>query len=539
MKKLIDFLFLERKYKMTTISYIYQNQPLHIINSSLERIQNKEDVVAINFTGNFLNQKNDLTDLFEEILPHFPRIHTLNFSDTSLDDFSFQYVLQYIPSIPNIKNLNFGRNIFFYKSLSKLNLLEPCMEQLEELNFDDIELHYEGVYHLASFFHKMKNLKKLSLKCCQLSHNEFIYIAKFIYHLTNLSHLDISDNSISINSANYLLEKLPKNTLTFLNMEMQQVTSSDTSNSSIAHHLRKCSSLETLYWDVVLDNTILEAICSVPNLKKLVLSNPSQYLDTTHSFSRNLEYIFLTRLSSKNIESVLNAIPNTIQTLRIENTLLSPSTKKLLLKKMTNYKSLKELGIRYGNIDNVTFKKMCLILSGCRDLKDLNFTGNFILDSGFYFFFLNISKWRKLHFISFYNNDISSSIIEKVLPRLNYLKDKPITLFFNNELNIQTIYFEEKINKINQLQEIIQKNLQSKNEMEKILHLKPFIHFVNFFGRGQRTIDQYNETLQKVKNVVVQKQKYCKFIRWVEKQNSIKPAIFQFYDLQHLFYEFL
>lgn len=524
---------------MTTISYVYQNQPLYIINSSLTRIQDKEDVVAIDFTGNLLNQKNDLIELFEETLPLFPKIHTLNFSDTSLDDFSFQYVLQYIPSIPHIKNLNFSRNIFFYKSFSKLNLLEPCLERLEELNFDDIEIHYEGVKHITSFFYKMKNLKKLSLKCCQLSYNEFIYMAKFIDQLTNLSHLDISDNSISINSTIYLLEKLPKEKLTFLNMEMQQVVYPGAGNSSIAYHLQKCSSLETLHWDIVLDNNIFEAICSLPKLKKLVLSNPSKYLDTNHSFSDNLQYIFLTRLSSINIESVLNAIPDTIQTLRIENTLLSPSTKKLLLKKMSNYKNLKELGIRYGNIDNVTFKKMCLILSSCKDLKDLNFTGNFILDSGFYFFFLNISKWKKLHFISFYNNEISPSVIEKVLPRLNYLKDKPITLFLNNELNLGTLFFEEKINKINHLQEIIQKNLLSKNEMEKILRLKPFIHFVNVFGTGQRMVHRYNQTLQEAKNIVLQKQNYCKFIKWVEKQNKIKPSIFEFYDLQHLFYEFL
>lgn len=524
---------------MTTISYIYQNRPLSIINTSLKEIKDKESVVAIDFTGNFLNEKIDLTELFEEILPYFPKIHTLNFSDTSLDDFGFPYVLQYIPSIRNIKNLNFSRNIFFYKSFSKLNLLEPCMEQLEELNFDDIELHYQGVKHITSFFYKMKNLKKLSLKCCQLSYNEFIYIAKFIHQLTNLTHLDISDNSISINSTIYLLEKLPKEKLTFLNMEMQQVISPGINNYSIAYHLQKCSSLETLHWDIVFNNHIFEAICSLPKLKKLVLSNPSKYLDTNYSFSKNLEYIFLTRLSSTNIESVLNAVPDTIQTLRIENTLLSPPAKNLLLKKMSNYKNLKELGIRYGNIDNVTFKKMCFILSSCKDIKDLNFTGNFILDSGFYFFFLNISKWKQLHFISFYNNEISPSVIEKVLPRLNYLKDTPITLFLNNELNLGTFFFEEKINKINHLQEIIQKKFLSKNEMEEILHLKPFIHFVNVFGTGQRMVDRYNETLQEAKNIVLEKQKYCKFIKWVEKQDKIKPAIFQFYDLQHLFYEFL
>jgi Ran GTPase-activating protein (RanGAP) involved in mRNA processing and transport len=525
---------------MTAINFTYQNINLSIINVFLRNWDRKETIHKIVFKGNYFTDTIDIVDLFETILPQFPNVETLDFSDTGISCDEFSYILKYLPSISKIKNLNFSSNLIFYKSLTNFHLLKPCMGQLVELNFNENELHKKGIEIISSYFYEMKNLEKLSLVNCYLTYIEFVTLAKNIHHLKNLSFLDVSYNSISTNSLVYFLQNIPKEQLNHLHMKMISPTSCGIQYFSIYNHLYKCSKLKSLSWNLCINDLLLETISSLPRLQKLCLSDHrhTETLKGVYPFSNTLTNIFFQRISNNNIQFLLQSIPNSVKNIRIENTVFDYETKKILLEKLENMKNITDCSIRYCNIDNVVFKKICHQLEHCSDLEDVNFSGNPIHDSGFRYFFSNLSRWKYLKFIAFHENNISNESIEKILPRLNYVQNQSLNIFLNTGRNFTTDFFKSKINIIHHLYNIIQTNYSSKKEMEQLLKMKNFHHYISLLYLEDKNIKEYNTLLEKTKEIIECKRKYCRFIKEMETKYK-HHDIFHFYDLQTLIYEYI
>lgn len=525
---------------MTEINFTYQNIHLNIINVFLRNCDRKETIHKIVFKGNYFTDMIDIVDLFETILPQFPNIEILDFSDTGISCDEFSYILKYIPSISKIKNLNFSSNLIFYKSLTNFHLLKPCMSQLVDLNFNENELHNKGIEIISSYFYEMKNLEKLSLVECYLTYTEFVTLAKNIHHLKKLTFLDVSRNSISILSLVYFLQNLPKERLTHLHMKMISPISCGIQCFSIYNNLQKCTNLKSFSWNLCINDLLLETISSLPRLQKLCLSE-HQHIETlkvVYPFSNTLTNIFFQRISNSNIQFLLQSIPNSVKNIRIENTVFDPKTKKILLEKLENIKNMTDCSFRYCNIDNTVFKKICHHLKDFSDVEDINFSGNHIHDSGFRYFFSNLSRWKYLKSIAFHENNISNESIEKMLSRLNYIENQTLHIFLNTSRNFTTDYFTSKINIIHYLHHIIQNNYSSKKEMEQVLKMKKFNHYISLLYLEDKNIRDYNTLLEKIKEIVENKRRYCRFIKEMEKKYK-HHDIFHFYDLQTFIYEYI
>jgi hypothetical protein len=525
---------------MNRIDFSYHNLSLHVINHTLDNWEQKEDVHVISFQGNSFTEKIDIIHLFENILSQFPNLYSLDFSDASIGTFEFYYILKYLSHVPKISHLNFSSNLIFYKSFSEFYLLQPYFSQLKELILDENEIFNKGVEIISSCFHEMKQLEKLSLKECDLTYTDFFHLGRNIQHLTNLSHFNISKNSISFHSTTYLLQNLPKEKIKYLNMKMKNIIPGYYDNNTIAHYLKQFKSCETLYWNILLNNSILKSICSLSKLKKLDLSTQKVFHDLNIflKFPDTLEYVHFHQISNNNIIHLLYSITKYTKVLRIQNIFLD-TISDLLLLRTKNLHHLTELCLCDTFLSNNTFKKLCINLFKSPNLKELNVSQNRILDSGFHCFFSNISRWKQLKFVSFYDNFISNNAVEKLLPRLNYIDICPLTLFLNFEIGTSTNFFQHKIKLIEDAKKNIEKNFFCNSDMESVLKLKKFVHNISVLRNQRKTIEEYNHLLETVKLIIYNKLNYIHFIKWMEKNVHPTDPIFHYYDLYTFLYQYI
>lgn len=531
---------------MHIIDFSHHELSLNVILHTLEHWENKETIHYIDFEGNLLNANRDIIHLFTNVLPHFPNLKCLNFSNTSLGIFEFLSILKYLSYCPTITSLNFRSNFIFYKKNPYQNMVEFYNDQLQELVLDENDLRKKDIEMISSCFVKMKKLQKLSLKDCDIEYSEFYTLAKHIHHLSNLVSLDISENTISFDGTAYLLYNLPKENLTCLKMKMKKILSAnfsgDYNNQKMFDSIRKLKECRILYWNIILNDSALKAFCSLPNLKDVDFSFLLFYnynkLNSYSKFSDSLERISLQRNSNNSIHVLLNAIPSTIKIIQIEDIYLNNSTIHTLLEKTKHLPNLTELTLRKTYMFNHFFKKLCSNLASSPRLKVLCMTKNRITDSGFYYFFTNLHRWKKLEFVSFYNNNkISRKVIEKILPRLNYFTDYPLKLLFNTE--ISESFFDQKIIKMNVAREKILATHLCKKEMELILKQKKFIHHITALTQNKNAIEQYNNLVDELKEMVQNKRKYMHFIKWMNENVRHTNHIFHFYDLYTFLYQYI
>lgn len=530
---------------MHGIDFSHHGLSLNVILHTLEHWQNKKDIKYIDFEGNSLDENKDIASLFTNVLPHFPNLKFLNFSNTSLGMSEFLSILKYLSHCPSIKSLNFTSNFIFYRGLSQQNAVEFYHDQLEELVLDENDLGRKEIEMISSCFIKMKQLKKLSLKECNIQYNDFYALGKNIHHLTNLVTLDISENSMSFDAATFLLCNIPKENLACLKMTMKKVVSGNHSqeyrNQKMFQSIKQLKECRIIHWNIILNDAVLEAFCSLPNLNKIDLSFLLFYnynkLYSFQKFSDSLESISLRKTSNSSIQILLDAIPNTIKIIQIDGIFLEKKTIYKLLETTKKLTSLTELTLRKTYISNYFFKKLCLQLFSSPCLKLLCMTWNRITDSGFHYFFTNKHYWKQLKFVSFYNNNISKEATEKILPRLNYYTDNPLKILLNRE--ISKSFFEQKIIQMNIAKEKILITHLCKKEMELILQQKKFIHHITASAENKNIIEKYNSLVDELKGMVNDKRKYMNFLRWIDKNVVHKDYIFHYYDLQTFLYQYI
>jgi Ran GTPase-activating protein (RanGAP) involved in mRNA processing and transport len=531
---------------MQSIDFSHYELSLNVIIQTLENWENKENINDIDFEGNLFNANKDIIHLFTNVLPQFSNIKTLNFSNTSLGMSEFLSILKYLSHCPNITSVNVTSNFIFYKTIPYQNVSELYNGQLQELVLDENDLGRRGIEMISSCFVKMKQLKKLSLKDCNIENMDFYQLGKNIHHLTNLVSLNISENCISFDGTTYLLQNIHKEHLSYLNMKMKKVTSGNDysknyNNHTMFHSIRQLKECRVLYWNILLNDFVFEAFCSLPKLNKIDLSFLLFYnynnLNYVFKFSDSLESISLHKNSNSVIQILLHAIPNTIKILKIENIYLKPRIIHLLLEKIKKLPNLMELTLRRTYIGNNDFKQLCLNLFSSPQLQDLTMTTNHITDSGFHCFFANRHRWKQLKFISFYRNNISDKAIERILPRLNYYTDYPLKILLNREISKN--FFEEKIIKMNIAKEKILATHLCKKEMKLILEQKKFIHRITAVTENRNIIRQYNNLVDESKKMVLGKKKYIHFLKWIDKNVHHTEYIFHQYDLGTFLYQYI
>lgn len=529
---------------MHGIDFSHHGLSLNVILHTLENWQNKKDIKYIDFEGNLLDENKDIANLFTNVLPHFPDLKYLNFSNTSLGMSEFSSILNYLSHCPSIKSLNFTSNFIFYKALSQQIAIESYHDQLQELVLDENDLGIKEIKMISSCFTKMKQLKKLSLKECNIEYHDFYALGKNIHHLTNLVTLDISENSISFGVATFLLCNIPKEKLACLKMRMKKVVSGclqEYKDQKMFQSIRQLKECRIVHWNIILNDAVLEAFCSLPNLNKIDFSFLLFYnynkLYSFQKFSDSLESISLRKPSNNSLEILLDAIPNTIKVIQIEGIFLRTRTIYKLLDRIKDFSNLTELTLRKTYISNYFFKKLCLQLFTSPCLRVLCMTMNRITDSGFHYFFTNKHYWKQLKFVSFYNNNISKEATEKILPRLNYYTDNPLKILLNREISKN--FFEQKIIQMNIAKEKILATHLCKKEMELILKQKKFVHHITALAETKTIIDQYNDLVDELKGIVNDKRKYMNFVRWIDKNVIHKDYIFHFYDLYTILYQYI
>ena len=363
--------------------------------------------------------------------------------------------------------------------------------------------------------------------------------------MTNLVTLDISENSMSFDAATFLLCNIPKENLACLKMTMKKVVSGNHSqeyrNQKMFQSIKQLKECRIVHWNIILNDAVLEAFCSLPNLNKIDFSFLLFYnynkLYSFQKFSDSLESISLRKTSNSSIQILLDAIPNTIKIIQIEGIFLEKKTIYKLLETTKKLTNLTELTLRKTYISNYFFKKLCLQLFSSPCLKLLCMTWNRITDSGFHYFFTNKHYWKQLKFVSFYNNNISKEATEKILPRLNYYTDNPLKILLNRE--ISKSFFEQKIIQMNIAKEKILITHLCKKEMELILQQKKFIHHITASAENKNIIEKYNSLVDELKGMVNDKRKYINFLRWIDKNVVHKDYIFHYYDLQTFLYQYI
>lgn len=531
---------------MHIIDFSHHELSLNVILQTLEHWENKKNIKCIDFEGNLINTEKDIIHLFTKVLPHFPSLKYLNFSNTSLGMSEFLCIMKHVSYCPTVQSLNFTSNFMFCKTPPDQDFTKFYQDQLKELVFNENDIGTREIEIISSYFVQMKQLQKLSLKSCNMDYTAFYKLAKHIHHLTNLVCLNISENSISFDATTYLLQNLPKEHLTCLKMRMKKVISGtysgDYKNQKMLDSIRQLKECRVLHWNIILNDSVLKAFCSLPNLNTIDLSFLLFYnynkLYSSAKFSETLENISLQKNSNNSIRILLNAIPNTIKMIRIEDIYLETKTIFGLLEKIKNWSNLMELTLRKTYITNSFFKKLCFQLFSLPCLTVLCMTRNRITDSGFHYFFVNKHRWKNLRFVSFHDNySISSEAIEKILPRLNYYTDYPLEILLNTEISKN--FFEEKIVKMNLAKEKILQTHLCKKEMELILRQKKFIHHITALRQNQNAIEQYNNLVDELKEMVQNKINYINFIKWMDKNVRHTNHIFHFYDLYTFLYQYI
>lgn len=530
---------------MKTLRFDWEYDLLDDINKKLERQEKKNIVTSIRFDGNTITMSG-LKTLFDTVLPQFPNIQHLSFSDTNIGNEELKYLFN---NIPTLKSLSLQNNMIFHKTMQYFpKLSSEFLANLEELYLDGNDFMGDSIYFLSQTFYKMKKLKILSLSNCQLSSNGFLSLGQNIHLLENLEMLKISRNHCSVTVFLYLLQQLPKQKLKELyihnivyfhhyNINMNKVS------NQTSFYLQQCYCLETLKWNFIMDTNIYNTLLSLPQLKHLFLFDcdyNQDILDEPQKFN-HLETIFIDKYSENNLQMFLQSFTKCLKSIRIQRIFCTyPLTFKLLSSVLQDKSDLFEMEYIHLGLSDKVFKNILqTMMIYNRNLHFVNFSNNNISEKLILCFFQNISRWKKMSIVHFDGNNKISNKFLKSLIKVNHY---PMNISVGNTVSTNDTFFKTQIKQLQEWEQELNTNFTFNKKMGKCMNIiekrNLFTHKIRTFSVGYyRIIDEYNSLLLKMKKIVKNKKNFLYFSNWLE--NSKKEYILHQKDIQCLLYQYL
>lgn len=526
--------------------YLRPKSILSILKNMEEK--EKEKITSLDLQGNFLCI-DGLFRLFHFIKNNFKSITHFNLSSTHLSSQEFFIVCSQIKELKYLNSIHLSYNNIMKRSIS---YLEPILPQLVELNLSSNYIKSKGIYLLISSFSKMKQLKRFSLKNCRLYNKDLFLIAENIGHLQSLEYLSLEGNYCNSTVFSYLLSELPKENLKYLNvsdicifyMETELFSNKLQYTSFLSSQLELCLNLEILIWNMYYDFHIMKGIEKLQQLKKLVLSI-NVFFDeiriSSFPYLKNLEYLKISCIHTKTLESILLHLPDTIKTLSF-NSIISYNYNiyQLLEIKLKQLKLLKSFEISHSSVNSFIIKNLCKSLLFCSNLQTISFSNNIIDDRGVYYLSFLFNYLKKLHTIDLSNNLITNIGVKIIIHSLCYKKNKIHCILDNNFILYLNHYFQEFITLFHTLKEKLKySHYWSKKEEEIYSTLKlfyPFSHTITSISLQDK--DDYNHSLFEIKKIINQKKNYFLFNSFIEKTNHYH-SFFYNKDLQYLIQEYL
>ena len=476
----------------------------------------KDSVTSINLSGRYLITSM-IYQLFHIILPSFPHVQEINLSNTSIFDLDLELILETGLFFQYMTTLDLRHNLLECLSFQKFHLhFHMCYLQI--LLLDNNEIECNGATQLASNFNRLPFLKHLSLSNNFIRDLGFLSIAKNFHELQNFCNLNILGNICQNDCFLYFLQSIPKTievlnlgSICYFHLRIGTIPNLEIYTSYISDTLQELTYLKELFWNMYIDQHIVNSWYFLQNLTHLICNRSFIHHGILQHFPYlpNLTHIHISSIYSNSIIHILRNLPPGLTTIRFHHIFFSDKAIKYLYTLISNQHSLQVLEISESNLEDFHTYYICHYIPLKSNINSLIFSRNYIGQKKKFSKFVNLLPiFPNLKIFSLYGNPITNPHLEKLIYiflRAPFHEQISIsistgnfsTFFSSVSLQPYILLFSKFLYTFHRQTYITPSLYRFVNHVRKF---RPIQHHIDVVPYGTYGVSNYNDALQQIKS---------------------------------------